>query len=144
MPGADKLRRRGKARPTGEAWAERKPKAPEPDLLPATIEEEDDKADAVARLLGEAVPSPLRDRLLRLWGRLRWALLAIAAVGLAAQIFLWAHYRTMHVTSRNAAVRGHLAEGRKWLEQALGLLDLEGSAADRGLRPDGGSLAGLP
>jgi len=41
---------------------------------------------------------------------MRWALLAIAAVGLAAQIVLWVNYRAMHVTSRNAAVRGHLAE----------------------------------
>ncbi|MGH9870233.1 MAG: HlyD family secretion protein [Candidatus Polarisedimenticolia bacterium] len=64
----------------------------------------------MARLLGEAVPSPLRDRLLRLWGRMRWALLAIVAVGLAAQIVLWVNYRATHVTSRNAAVRGHLAE----------------------------------
>ncbi len=108
MPGADKLRRRGRVRPGGETWAE--PKAPEPDVLPATVEEDDDKADAVARLLGEAVPSPLRDRLLRLWGRMRWALLAIVAVGLAAQIVLWVNYRATHVTSRNAAVRGHLAE----------------------------------
>jgi membrane fusion protein, multidrug efflux system len=110
MPGADKLRRRGRARPEGEALAELKPKALEPEVLPATIEEDDDKADAVARLLGEAVPSPLRDRLRRHWGRMRWALLAIAAVGLLAQIVLWVNYRAMHVTSRNAVVRGNLAE----------------------------------
>jgi len=110
MPGADKVRRRGRVRPEGQTWAERKPKATEPEVLPATAVEEDDKADAVARLLGYAVPSPLRDRLLRHWGRLRWVLLSIAVVGIAVQVFLWAQYRANHVTSRNAVVRGNLAE----------------------------------
>ena len=111
MPGADDPRRRGRVRLAQQAWTETPKDSSGPDVLPpATVEDEDDKADAVARLLGEALPSPRGDRLRRLWSRLRGWLLALAAGGVAAQVVLWVHYRTVNVTSQNAVVRGHLAE----------------------------------
>jgi membrane fusion protein (multidrug efflux system) len=107
MASPDKLRRRGRAR-SAEAWADTKPRAlGSAAPKPAEIE---DKQDAVTRLLGGGVASPARHRLRSVWRRARWGLLALAAAGLLSPVFLWMNYRSLHVTSKNAAVRGHLAE----------------------------------
>ena len=93
----DPERLRPVERTTPKSWDRADP-APAPDA----------SGDAVRGLLGApAVPvTGLRRR----WLRARWILAALLVAGLGAPVFFWARYQSQHVTSKNAAVRGHVAE----------------------------------
>lgn len=68
----------------------------------------DDGDDAVGGLLG-AAPVPASG-LRRTWIRARWGIAALLLLGLGTPLVFWARYQSQHVTSKNAAVRGHVAE----------------------------------
>lgn len=68
-----------------------------------------DQTDAFRELLGEFA-AVSRSRLRSVWRRLRWALVALPLLGIAAPGYLWLQHHSQHVTSKNAAARGHLAE----------------------------------
>lgn len=106
MAGSSKARKRSEAEKKAE-WVEPETgeAVPEPDEADAT------DADAIGVLLGgSASPVTTRPRFQFDWKQWRWALFLLPVIGVAAPIFLWAHYESNFVTSKNAAVRGHLAE----------------------------------
>jgi len=105
MSGAGKPRRRN-ASQTDEDWAEKN--KPALGLDPLAPSNEGD--DAVSDLLGEPVAATSASRLRYVWRFLRWGLALLVLLGLAAPGYLWVQYQSLNVTSKNAAVRGHLAE----------------------------------
>jgi membrane fusion protein (multidrug efflux system) len=105
MSGAGKPRRRNVSQ-TDEDWAEKN--KPALGLDPPVPSNEED--DAVSDLLGEPVASTSASRLRYAWRFLRWGLALLVLLGLAAPGYLWVQYQSRNVTSKNAAVRGHLAE----------------------------------
>ena len=98
-----KLRRRDRgAAPT--EWTRPEEAAPgAPPAAPAEAE-----VDPIHGLLG-APPVP-PEGLRRVWQRARFALVPLLVLGLAAPLFFWVRYQSNHVTSKNASVRGHVAE----------------------------------
>lgn len=70
----------------------------------------DRSADAIGELLGRSSAPASSSRLRSAWRRLRWALILVPVLGVTAPGYYWLQYRSLHVTSKNAAVRGHLAE----------------------------------
>ncbi len=66
--------------------------------------------DAIGEFLGDTVSPVSGKRSWLQWRQLRWALLLLPILGLGTPLFLWVQYESHHVTSKNAAVRGHLAE----------------------------------
>jgi multidrug resistance efflux pump len=76
-----------------------------PSPLPAEPAEHD---DAIAGLLG--APSAPASRLALAWGSVRRWLVPAIVLTIALPVFFWARYHVQNVTSKNAAVRGHLAE----------------------------------
>lgn len=80
------------------------PISPHPPIVPRAED------DAIGMLLGRPVAETEgRRRLLRSpW--LRWALFALVVSAVAVPMAHWFEYQSVHVTSKNAAVRGHLAE----------------------------------
>jgi len=66
--------------------------------------------NAIGELLG-APADPRSQKRARLFARRRRRVLAVALlVAVAIPAYFWFHYRWQHVTSKNAAVRGYLAE----------------------------------
>lgn len=68
-----------------------------------------DQEDAIAALLGDSASFEVGRRRAR-WRNVRWLLVLIPILAIATPLILWSQYQASHVTSRNAAVRGHLAE----------------------------------
>jgi len=66
--------------------------------------------DAIGELLGSSGGLPARQRPRGFRRRPRRVLLVALLVAVAIPAFFWLRYRSQHVTSKNAAVRGHLAE----------------------------------
>jgi membrane fusion protein (multidrug efflux system) len=96
MEESRKLRRRQRADRTD---------APDLRSLPAEPAEHE---DAVAGLLGTA--SRPMGRRERLWRSARPWMIPALVVALGVPVVLWVRYQSQNVTSKNAAVRGHLAE----------------------------------
>jgi membrane fusion protein (multidrug efflux system) len=65
--------------------------------------------DAIGELLGTS-PAPVTRTGGGLSRQLRWALVVVPLLGVAVPLHLWIQYRSGHVTSKNAAVRGHVAD----------------------------------
>jgi membrane fusion protein (multidrug efflux system) len=102
MRDAGKVRRRDRAalpKEWTQADAEPQPLAARP---------ETDEDDAIGGLLGTSTPAT--NRRWRAWQRARRVVIPIAIVGLATPLLIWIRYQSQYVTSKNAAVRGHLAE----------------------------------
>ncbi len=79
---------------------------PEEMTVPVAPGKGDD--DVIEEPLGESEVTSARRRIQ--WHQLRWALLIIPLIGLAAPFSYWLKYQSQHVTSKNAAVRRHLTE----------------------------------
>jgi ABC exporter DevB family membrane fusion protein len=104
MGSADKARKQDEEKVEG--WVE--PTGSE--AISGTILPHDDEDDAIGELLGEST-APVAPRRFRItWTHVRWALLAAFVLAVALPLTFWAQYQSQHVTSKNAAVRGHLAE----------------------------------
>lgn len=88
--------------PTLAAAAEQQRTGPSSTAAPATA-----ASDAIGDLLGVRAEAAPRGRLRR---ALRWAPLVLPLLGLVAAGSLWLYYQACHVSSRNAAVRGRVAE----------------------------------
>jgi membrane fusion protein (multidrug efflux system) len=97
------LRRRDRARLPKE-WTQEGDAKSEPQPAPA----ESHRDDAIGGLLGTPPPSAQRRRLT--WQSARWGLIPIMLFGLGTPLVIWMQYKSQYVTSKNAAVRGHLAE----------------------------------
>ena len=104
--------REAKKRSAGEAQAWAGIEAGESSPAPlAPIDREDlEGEDAINELLGEEARPAKRFRFWSLFRPLRWLLLVVPILGLAVPTYFWYLHRSKHVTSTNAAVRGHLAE----------------------------------
>lgn len=63
--------------------------------------------ERVARMQNSAPTAVQPQRVRRYLG---WALLGMIVLAVCVPVGLWIHYRVVHVMSRNAMVRGHLAE----------------------------------
>jgi membrane fusion protein (multidrug efflux system) len=113
----DRERERERERERDRSREERAPRtAPaEPDdaitgLLAAPRERDRElapKHDPIGVLL---VAPPAPSRVALLWGSARRWLFPALLLVLAVPVFFWVRYQSQNVTSKNAAVRGHLAE----------------------------------
>jgi membrane fusion protein (multidrug efflux system) len=103
MGAPDKMRRRDR-QATAKEWTGKE----KPAVRPETAEPAETGDDAISGLLG--TPSSSTSRLRQVWRWARWVLAAVLLLGFATPGFLWVRYQSQHVTSKNAAVRGHLAE----------------------------------
>ena len=104
MEDAGKLRRRRDRAAVRKEWTQEGEAAPRPQEAPPGTGED----DSVGGLLG--TPSPSAGRRRRAWRSARRGLIPIVLLGVATPVFIWLQYQSQHVTSKNAAVRGHLAE----------------------------------
>jgi membrane fusion protein (multidrug efflux system) len=103
MEDAGKLRRR-RDRAVAKDWTQDAEAAPRPQpSSPGTGED-----DPIGGLLG--TPAPVASRRRRAWRAARFGLIPILLLGVGTPVVIWLQYQSQHVTSKNAAVRGHLAE----------------------------------
>ncbi len=103
MSDAGKLRRRYRAALPKE-WSQERDAEPRPQAAPP----EPDEDGTIGGVLGATGPEASRSR--RAWRSARWGVIPIAILALVTPIMIWMHYRSEYVTSKNAAVRGQLAE----------------------------------
>lgn len=103
MGSAGKAREQIEDKP--EAWT-----TVESEAVSGTITPEVEEDDAIGELLGQSA-APTAPRKWRIsWNYARWAIAAAVVLAFVIPFSFWAQYQSNHVTSKNAAVRGHLAE----------------------------------
>jgi membrane fusion protein (multidrug efflux system) len=103
MRDAGKVRRRDRAALPKE-WTQEADAEPRTQAAPSDTDED----DAIGGLLGTSTPATTRKW--RAWQKARRMVIPIVIVGLATPFVIWMQYRSQYVTSKNAVVRGHLAE----------------------------------
>jgi len=104
MEDAGKLRRRRDRLAVPKEWTQAGAAAPDAQPAPPGAGE----TDPIGGLLG--TPSPSASRRQRAWRSARWGVIPVALLAIVTPLFIWLQYQSHHVTSKNAAVRGHLAE----------------------------------